>query len=219
MVKRIHVLVEGFTEETFVNMVLAPHLVNYNIFADATSVYTKIVGGRRAYRGGVNSYGKIKNDLVNLLKGDPSACAVTTMFDYYAFPTDIPGYDSQPTQGCYEKANYLENQIFMDVNDPRLIPNLLVHEFEALLFSDPTCIATVFNGKGTDDLNEIVSLCGAPENINNSPETAPSKRLLMIYPNYSKVLHCSLIIPKIGLDIIRVRCPHFNNWLNTLENL
>ncbi|WP_199769702.1 DUF4276 family protein [Aeromonas sp. ASNIH2] len=52
--------------------------------------------------------------------------------------------------------------------------------------------------------------------MNNSPQTAPSKRILALVPNYKKTLHGPLIAEDIGLDAIRAQCPHFNRWIERL---
>jgi hypothetical protein len=58
-----------------------------------------------------------------------------------------------------------------------------------------------------------------PEEINDSPETAPSKRLRTLVPGYQKPLLGVLAILEIGLAAIRAECPHFDGWLKTLEAL
>lgn len=105
MIKRVTVLVEGQTEETFVKEILSEHLSQYDIFPFATRVCTKRVGNCRRYRGGVDSYSKIKTD-IQLLSRDSNINAITTMFDFYAFPTDAPGYSSLPIGDGYVQVEY-----------------------------------------------------------------------------------------------------------------
>ncbi|PKM76189.1 MAG: hypothetical protein CVU90_13880 [Firmicutes bacterium HGW-Firmicutes-15] len=221
MVKRIHILVEGPTEETFVDRLIIPHLSRFHIYADATIVCTKRVQGRRAYRGGGNDYQKMRNDLQILLRNDTSATAVTTIFDYYGLPGDFPGYHTRPTMDPFSKVAYLEEQMYLDINHTKFIPNLILHEFEALLFSDHEIIAETLeiSRRQRDKLNTIINSVSSPEEINNSPDTAPSKRLEQIIPGYQKQFHCSIIAPKIGLGKMREKCTHFNNWMNKLESL
>jgi hypothetical protein len=59
-----------------------------------------------------------------------------------------------------------------------------------------------------------------PEDINNSQETAPSKRLAKIFPygRYGKVEHGALIAEAIGIETIRAKCPKFDAWITHLEN-
>ena len=84
-VLRVAVLVEGQTEETFVKEILADHLSRYHIFPYATRVCTKRVSNCRRHRGGVDSYSNIKTD-IQILRRDSNITAITTMFDFYAFP-------------------------------------------------------------------------------------------------------------------------------------
>jgi hypothetical protein len=58
-----------------------------------------------------------------------------------------------------------------------------------------------------------------PEEIDDGVDTAPSKRLARIVPNYQKRLHGPLIVGRIGLDRVRDECPHFSTWLSELEAL
>lgn len=58
-----------------------------------------------------------------------------------------------------------------------------------------------------------------PENINDNPQTAPSKRILNALPEYDKVIHGTSIATEIGLSTIRQSCPHFDAWLVKLEQL
>jgi len=220
VIKRVAVLVEGQTEETFVKEILSEHLSRYNIFPYATRVCTKRVGNCRKYRGGVDSYSKIKTD-IQLLSRDSNINAITTMFDFYAFPTDAPGYSSLPIGNGYVQVEYLEDQIKLDINDTRFIPYLMLHEFEAFLFCTPEKIAYSFpnSEEKVELIRSIAQSVESPEEINNSPLTAPSKRILNIFPEYEKPLHGCLTVMEIGLDTIRSQCSHFNQWLTKLEHL
>jgi hypothetical protein len=56
-----------------------------------------------------------------------------------------------------------------------------------------------------------------PEEINERPEFAPSKRIIDLFPAYKKTLHGPTTAARIGLETIRNECPHFNEWMNKLE--
>jgi hypothetical protein len=66
---RLHAVVEGQTEETFVNAVLAPELGSLNVFMDTHCVTTG-GGNSRIYRGGLNKYRHLKRDLTRWMKQD-----------------------------------------------------------------------------------------------------------------------------------------------------
>ena len=58
-----------------------------------------------------------------------------------------------------------------------------------------------------------------PEDINDSKETAPSKRLQSVIPRYNKVLHGPMLAAEIGLKKIREECRRFDTWVRRLEAL
>ncbi|WP_428261636.1 DUF4276 family protein [Haliangium sp.] len=59
----------------------------------------------------------------------------------------------------------------------------------------------------------------SPEHIDEGAETAPSKRLLKLFPGYDKPSFGSLVSQQIGLEAIRRECPHFSQWVARLESL
>jgi hypothetical protein len=132
----------------------------------------------------------------------------------YALPNDFPGisHADYPVHGTgAQKAAYLEAALALNINEPNFIPNFMVHEFEALLFTQPEKF-----GEWTFDESVIESLRSAandhatPEDINHRPDTAPSKRIIAVMPTYQKTFHGPLIASSIGLDALRQSCPHFD---------
>jgi hypothetical protein len=213
------ILVEGQTEETFVREVLHPHLAGRGIYPIAKLATTKRVKSGPDFKGGIVSYGKFKNDVLRLL-GDTSAALVTTMVDFYGLPTDFPGRRSMPASSCYDQVAYLEQEICKDIGHPRFLPYLALHEFEAMLFVAPEKIAQAFPAANKGgELTAIKQQFGSPEEIDDNPQTAPSRRLEILFPGYEKPLHGPLVILEIGVEQIRIECPHFNNWLVELEKL
>ncbi|CAE15675.1 unnamed protein product [Photorhabdus laumondii subsp. laumondii TTO1] len=211
---RINVFVEGQTEETFVRDVLAPYFVAQQIYLTPILVQTST-----SQKGGITSYGKVKYQITRLCRQDPGAF-VTTLIDYYGLPTDFPDYNEQQDNAANERVVKLEQAFANDIGQTNFIPNLLLHEFEALLFCQPEKFADWLDDNAPISvLQTIKAQFDSPEDINNSPQTAPSKRILAIVPNYHKTLHGPLIAGDIGLDTIRSQCPHFNQWLNKLTNL
>lgn len=211
--KRVKLLVEGQTEEAFVNELLVSHYARQKLF-----ITPIIVSTGPGHKGGVSSYAKIKPQIKRLC--NDSEAIVSTMFDLYALPDDFPG---KTDSGCpnraggHEKALFLEQKWLQDIPLQNFIPNLLVHEFEALLFTD----IQVFEQWTDDDslLNPLYSARQTlmPEEINEHPDTAPSKRILSAWQGYQKTFHGPLIACDIGLDKIRAACPHFHQWLLKLE--
>ncbi|RUT01251.1 hypothetical protein DSM106972_068020 [Dulcicalothrix desertica PCC 7102] len=211
---RINVFVEGQTEETFVRELLYGYFQEKNIFLNPILVKTSSVS-----KGGVVSYAKIKPQLNKKCLEDRSAF-VTTMFDLYTLPNDFPGKSSLPqTSDPFQKAEYLEQELSKDIGHKNFIPNLLVHEFEGLLYSKAQAFSEWFDASVVNTLEAERNAFPSPEHINDDPATAPSKRILRCCDGYEKPLHGSLIAIDIGLDTIRQQCQHFNQWLRRLENL
>ncbi len=95
----------------------------------------------------------------------------------------------------------------------------MMHEFEGLLFSDCERFASAI-GK-TELIPKLKAIRDAfetPEEINDSPITAPSKQIEALIPGYQKPLSGVLAALEIGLDTIRRECPHFRNWVERLES-
>jgi hypothetical protein len=173
-------------------------------------------GGK--FKGGVHSYGHVRRDLVRLL-GDSAAVAVTTMIDFYGLPRDFPGAASlSSAASAIERVSHLETALSEDLADQRFLPYLSLHEFEALLFAAPEEVERTLTQPGLAG-----TLGGAPgvppEEVNDGEDTHPAARILNLAPHYRKALHGPLITTRVGLDQLRRYCPHFSNWVGSLEGL
>ncbi|OYV28702.1 MAG: hypothetical protein B7Z82_02040 [Halothiobacillus sp. 20-54-6] len=214
---RLLLLVEGQSEEVFVRDVLAPHYAQQQVF-----ITPIIVNTSPGFKGGVVSYAKVKPQLIKLCRQDGSAF-VSTIFDLYALPNDFPGKDAAdyPFQGSgHQKASFIEDKLTQNINERNFIPNLLVHEFEALLFTAPEKFGDWANDEEcVRELKAAASCHDSPEDINESPQMAPSKRVLAAMPGYQKPLHGALIAEAIGIDAMRAACPHFHGWLQKIDDL
>ena len=102
--------------------------------------------------------------------------------------------------------------------DWRFIPYVAMHEFEAMLFSDPKLLAEQLKVPESD-INDILAECGEPENIDDSPLTAPSKRLDNLSTRFKKTSTGIAIAKAIGLVKIKEQCPLFNKWMTEIECL
>lgn len=224
---RILFHVEGETEEAFVNEILRDHLYRQGF----TNVSARLVGNarQRDRRGGIRSWSAVRKDITRHLCEDPAGIA-TTMVDYYALPQSgekaWPGRAQAGTLPFPQKAATIENALTDDLcremgvnfNSNRFIPFIMMHEFEGLLFSDCENF-----GKGigrpelTSHFQEIRDQFVSPEEINDSPQTAPSKRVAALVEGYEKPLLGTLAVLAIGLSSIRRQCPHFDEWLSRIE--
>lgn len=220
---RLNVLAEGQTEEAFVYQVLAPHLADYGVVATARCVTTRSDRRRpdHVFRGGFRDFGKALRDLQRWMAEDASAF-FTTMFDLYALPTDFPDYvSSAQITDAYARVRHLEQALQSAIADRRLIPYIQLHEFEALLLTDPSKFDWHYleHDRAIARLVALSESVSSPELINDSPETAPSKRIVEEIPDYQKAVAGPMIAEKIGIGAMRARCPHFAEWLAKLEAL
>jgi len=222
MSARLHFIVEGQTEEAFVNRVLLKHLASHSVWVDARCVMTSRKGSV-VHRGGLSSYTKAKKDIILWMKEDQNSDSFyTTMFDLYALPRDFPGFDKvQSISDPRDRVIKLEEAVLKDINHPRFIPYLQLHEFEALILADPQKLDWLYfeHEQAIKNLVEMVSKYDSPELINDGVDTAPSKRIIKEIPEYEgmKPTAGPLAVEKIGIKTLRERCPHFNCWLEKLE--
>ena len=226
---RLLIHVEGQTEEAFVNELLRDHLLAKGY----KSVSARIVGNARlrSLRGGIRPWRSVRQDVINHLRQDPT-CIATTMVDYYGLPCEGPAAwpgraaasGLHPTKRGRMVEESMAEDLIADmgnrVNPQRFVPFVVMHEFEGLLFSD---CAAFSNGIGRpnleSDFRAIRNQFATPEEIDDSPLTAPSKRIQALVPGYQKPLLGTLAALTIGLARIRGECPHFNEWLDRLESL
>lgn len=217
--KRVLVLVEGQTEERFVKDVLAPHLWARGKDPIPKVVTTKRVKRGPDFKGGITDYHKVESDLRRLL-GDTGVVAVTTFIDYYALPVDFPGMGTRPNGTSQDRARHVEIEWEQWIGHPRFRPYLMIHEFEALLFSKPDELSkALYQNDALQELAAIRSSFATPEDINDNPLTAPSKRIIKVVPGYQKTLHGPLVTKRIGLEILCEECPHFSEWIDWMESL
>ena len=218
--RRVLILVEGQTEERFVKAILQPHLWTKGVHPEPKIVTTKRVKSGPDFKGGIRNFGKVEGD-IQLLLGDTDAALVTTMIRYYRLPNHFPGNRQVQGNSSHDKTKELEAALESHINAaPRFMAYLMVHEFEALLFSAPSALAQVMNEPSAErNLQSIRNSFATPEDINDDPLTKPSARVLSRFPRYQKVLHGPNALSRIGLATVRRECAHFNEWVTRLETI
>ena len=213
-------LVEGTTEKIFVSKLLAPHLARWNVYM------TPIIISKPGEKGGDVRFGRVKNDIGLHLK-QRTGTYLTLFMDYYGLKTDWPGLDDARKRPCAKDRAEAVNRATRNAvcrlfperrAERRFIPYVAMHEFEALLFSAPEILASRLQVKPALIAN-IVAKCGSPEEIDDSPDTAPSKRLIQLSNGFRKTTTGIAVAEDIGLSAIRARCPLFDEWLTAIERL
>ena len=190
--KKVGIVCEGPTEVNFIK-----HLSNTYFYPSfCIQLFPSNLEGRVSIERVVKEAKNLKNYRV-----------VSTFVDYY-------GLKKQ----CNRAPKEIEDEIKSKVGSESFIPYLQVHETEALWFSDIEILASILHAtpkqkavfqKAFDDAR------GAPEEINNSYETAPSKRLEGTVP-YKKTTHGTQLAKAIPLDAIKDKCPRFKAWLDAI---
>ena len=226
---RLNIIAEGSTELNFINKVLKNYLAKYKVYANVKVVLTSRDNKRhKDYKGGLVSYDKAKNDIITWIKQDNKPDVYfTTMFDYYGLPSSFPGIkQSSKFNDIYQKIHFIENEFQNDIQNhiefTRFIPYIQLHEFEALLFSNPQKIIEEYF-EYEKQIQQLIKIKNKfnnnPELINNSINTAPSKRLINLIPEYDKANIGPLIAERIGIEMLMTECSHFDSWINKLIKL
>lgn len=218
---RVHVICEGQTEETFVNEILQPPLS-----ASGIHLYPALIG-RPGHKGGNISFDRALRDIRNRLCGDTEAYC-TTFFDYYGIHPDFPGRaGANQAWSPREKFEHFRMELGKEIltklgENPasRFIPYVQMYEFEGLLFTCPHRFSIGIGEPASEQqLREVRDAFATPEHINDSVNTAPSKRVGRISHGYQKPLHGIIAALEIGLSDIRQECRLFDEWLSSLEAL
>jgi hypothetical protein len=217
--KRILMICEGPTEQTFAKNNLQPLLLNKQIYLQAPLIKTS--------KGGIVKWSVLKTQIELHLKSEPDSF-VTTFIDYYGIYSklEFPGWEeAQKIPDKNLRMNYLEQEMKKDISEDlqyRFIPYMQLHEFEGLLFNDIDIFYEQIPQSDIVKKRELESTFAEfanPEMINNSRETSPSHRLQRIIKGYNKIVYGDILAEAIGLARIRSKAPRFNNWITTIENL
>lgn len=213
MTLRIAISVEGPTEYEFCREVMRPYLENFAVWIEPKIVVTKRNLAAPNATGGAVSIDRVVAEVTPLLH---SFDYVTTLYDYYGFKDREPG----------ETVDQLCQRISSKLGNPRhLIPYVQQYEFEALLFSAPDRVGHYMKCRPlAAAMAKAIAACGSAEQVNDSPATAPSKRLEQAFSEhvgkrYDKKFYGPLLLMEIGLPEIRSACPRFDGWIGRLEQL
>lgn len=215
--KRLIIVCEGQTEQSFCQNVLSPYFQDKGIVVEAPTI--------KHSHGGIVPWETLKRQLVeHLHEGD---AIVTMLIDFYRIKDSyqFPGWEESKTiKNSQDKMNGLFQDMSKDIPEGlrrRFVPYIQLHEFEGLLFSEILAFRNNFLPEECDfdAIQSTIDEFETPEDINNKPETAPSSRLKAAVAGYDKVVYGSLLAEEMGLSIIRSRCPLFNSWIERVEEM
>jgi hypothetical protein len=223
-VRELYVFCEGQTEQGFCKQVLERHLLQFDCFI-RTILVAHSRRHRIVHRGGIGKYETLRSDIRNTIKSRKQNQGVyfTTMIDLYDLPGDFPGKADRVrnAQNPRPYCEAVEQAFGADIADDRFLPNLQLHEYETLLYSDPDAFAFSFDDcdRAIAGLKKIAAEFHDIERINDSELTAPSKRIIGLLDAYEgmKPTAGPDIAEYIGLAKLRDRCPHFSDWVDRLE--
>ena len=201
--KYLFVCCEGKTEEAFVEKVLAPYFKDMGVCVTPSGMK------------GVSSLDRVKKHITGFCLSYPNSL-VTTMIDYYGLQKVIPTLIL--TEGdIYKRVQAIEKKVKEELSSlNNLYFNIVLHEFEGLLFSDVSAFAGIANNSQLLELRNIRRRAATPEHINDKYETAPSRRIFSHIPDYSKIRNGVEIAQRIGIDKMTDECVHFRQWIAKL---
>lgn len=217
VVRRLTLIVEGETEEMFVDTLLSQYFYSKGFQGVIVPIKPKKTGG------GLSKYSDVCKQLKSVIC--EQGAIVSTIFDFYQLPMNFPGYGNGNTH--YEQVLNIEHAMLEDMQKSlsrdcrNFIPHIQLHEFETLVFSDVRGLDAIYDVNNNEEYKAVRNLILStdnPETINNGPKTAPSKRLLKIV-GYNKIIHGKTALEEIGMERMLSRCPHFREWIERILQL
>lgn len=219
------VLCEGQTEREFCRSVIAPYVAAQGVALGGT-----LVGKPQRKRGGIRPWQVYRAELLRLGK-ERADRHLAVLVDYYGMPDSWPGRADAHTMPVAQRGMHVEQSLCNDLKEElsgRFRPCVQLHEFESLLFVDPATTAlsiAVGTGKPhhvlvAQHMNEMKAECGGNvEEINDSPEKSPSKRLIDLIDGYDKVAWGVTAVADVAIALLRDGCPWLGRWLNRIGSV
>lgn len=217
--KRLVIIAEGDTEESFVNNILSPYFISLGLYNDIQCFKIK------KSNGGISKYSDVKKDIANTLYEND--VVVSTMLDFYRLPSSFPGkQEASSLPSHLQQVEFIEEKLKCNIESTQgckfdnLIPYIQLHEFEALIFASINGVDALFEPSEfhRKEMLKVINEYPNPEDINDQPNTAPSVRLTKLIPGYEKVLFGIDILQQHGMPTLLARCPHFRAWVKKLES-
>ena len=216
--KQLYIIVEGQTELEFVNRLLIPFWVSRGLHTHIQGVPIDMKGGGH----GFNNIEHFKKTIRPLLMNEDEPI-ITTMIDYYGINSEkkLPNYAlCNKINDVEQRICCMEDGLTEAVNSIKsyrfFLPNILRHEMETLFFANPE---VGFDLEKDAIKKAVMAICQKfpnIEDINDTPQGAPSKRLAAIYEangkKYKKRVDGVDIAELTGMSVILEKCPRFKAW-------
>ncbi len=222
---RLYMTVEGQTEQAFASQILVPHLAPFQVYLTRARLTgpSPRRGGWIPQGGMFNKFEPALRDMKRWLLEDKGPDArFTMMVDLYDLPSDFPGHaGAMKLADPYDRVEALQTALAEEMGDGRFIPYLQLHEFEALVLSQPEKVGVLFDNRD-DATSKLVTVCQrfkSPEHINHGRETHPKAQITKLFPDYAQDVDGPLLAEDLGVQVMREACPHFGKWLSRLEQL
>ena len=220
----LNILCEGQTEELFVKEVLKPFLAENGIIVKSRLLLTNV---RLDAKGGLVSYSQVKRNLSmwkkQTVKSVSESHYFSTMFDLYALPGDFPCSERIIPNDVYAYVEKLEQAFYEDCGlGEKFIPYIQVHEFEALVLCGIEKLKEEYPdaAKSIDALTRVLDdFSDNPEAVDSGRMTAPSKRIINVLSglyHYDKPKSGMAVTKSVGIDALRRKCRHFDNWIDRI---
>ncbi len=211
----LRVLCEGQTERNFVTQILMPHLRAFHVFARPELL--------QPGQGGVIGWERLRDSIKAEVGRSRKHMYVTTIIDLYAIGK-YPGVEALAGESAYERTARIEAEMARGLPNPRFLPYIQMHEFEALVLVDVSHLPAQFpDGEANEAPRVLRASVGdtPPELVNDGANSAPSKRIISAVPlyRYLKPIAGPAVTRAIGLPRLREACPHFNEWVTRLEHI
>ncbi len=215
----IFLIVEGDAEERFYKDTFASAFNNHYFIVVQMPNKRNLTA--RAHKGGRVSYDSCVDNVRRFLRSSTHCSLLALVYDYYGLHATFSDHLAAHESSLDQQVAAIQSRLQREINDPRFRFVLQVHEFESYLFSDPSQLAAHFGKPGSlPVLNAILQDFGNdPEMINNAPETAPSKRLAKLFPEFGKVTDGVTLANKTGVATMRKACKRFDAFCRLIESL
>jgi len=216
MIRAIYIICEGQTEEEFVNSILRPYFNSHHIY----DVRPILMTTSKGHKGGDIKFDRLKFNIEKLLNRETDVI-VTTFIDFFRLKSDFPNFQiAQQKINKYDRVDSLEQAMAANINQPRFIPYIQLHEFEGLLFASKEGFEFLPDLKQASLKNLLLAVSEKenPEELNDGELTAPSKRLEQLIPGFdkNKPFFGGIIAEVNTINAILERCTRFRTWVETL---